>query len=63
MNKRYKKVCTNLNYIENWLILASAVTGCVSISIFAFLVSITIDITSSAIELKNYAISVGMKKH
>ena len=36
MSKKYKKVCTTLNYIEHFLILASEITGCVSISIFAF---------------------------
>ena len=27
MSKRHKKVCTTLNYIEHFLILASTVTG------------------------------------
>ena len=27
MSKKHKKVCTNLNYIENFLILASTITG------------------------------------
>ena len=30
--KKHKKVCTALNYIEHLLILASAITECVSIS-------------------------------
>ena len=34
MTKNHKKVCTILSYIEHFLILASAVTGCISISTF-----------------------------
>ena len=51
MIKKHKKVCTNLNYIEHFLILASAITGCISISAFTFLIGIPIGITSSAIGL------------
>ena len=52
MTRKHKKVCTTLNYIEHFLILASAITGCISISAFAFLLGIPIGITSSAIGLK-----------
>ena len=52
MSKKYKIVCTTVNYIEQFLILASKITGCVSISAFASLVGIPIGITSSAIVLK-----------
>ena len=48
MSKKHKKICTTLNYIEQFLILASTITGCVSISAFASLVGIPIGITSSA---------------
>ena len=34
MSKKHKKVCTTLNYTEHFLILASTITGCVSISAF-----------------------------
>ena len=51
--KKHKKVCITLNYIENFLVLASTVAGCVSISAFASLVAILIEITSSAIGLKS----------
>ena len=34
MSKKHKKVCATLNYIEHFLILASLVTGCVSVSAF-----------------------------
>ena len=54
MNRKHKKVCATLNYLEHFLILASTITGCVSISFFASFTSI--GITSSAIGLKIYAI-------
>ena len=52
MSKKYKKVCTTLNYVEHLLNLASAVTGCISISVFASLVGIPVGSTSSAVGLK-----------
>ena len=51
MNKKHKKVCTTLNYIENFLILASKIIGCVLISAFNFFDWYPIGITSSAIGL------------
>ena len=63
MNKKRKKVCTTLNYIELFLILGSTITGCVSISSFASLVGIPIGITSSAIGLKICTITAGIKKY
>ena len=54
MSKRHKKVCTTLNYIEHFLILASTATGCILISSLASLIDIPIGITSSAIGLKNF---------
>ena len=35
MSKKHKKVCMALHYLEHFLILASTVTGCISISAFA----------------------------
>ena len=32
--KKHKKVCTNLNYIEHFLILSSTISECISISVF-----------------------------
>ena len=49
MSKKHKKVCTTLNYVEQFLILASTITGCISISAFVSLLGIAIEITSSAI--------------
>ena len=48
-----KKVFTTLSYIEHFLILASTITRCISISAFASLLDIAIGITSSAVALKN----------
>ena len=31
MSKKHKKVCTTLNYTEQFLILSSTITGCISI--------------------------------
>ena len=56
MGKKHKKVCTTLNYIEHFLILASTITECISISAFASLVRIPIAIISFAIGLKICAI-------
>ena len=53
-----------LNHIEHILILASVVTGCVSIATFASLVGNPIGITSSAVGIKICAIiPAGIKKH
>ena len=52
MSRKHKKVCTRLNYIEYFLILASTITGCISIFEFASLIGILIGITSSTIGLK-----------
>ena len=51
MSKKYKKTYKYLDYVEHLLVLASAVTGRASISAFDSLVSVPVDITSSAIEL------------
>ena len=51
-SKNHRKVCTVLNYIEHFFILASTITGCISISAFASLLGIPVGITSSAVRLK-----------
>ena len=63
MSKKHKKVFTNLNHIEHFLILASTVTKCISISAFASLLGFLIGITSSAIGLRICAISAGIKTY
>ena len=63
MNKKRKKVCATPNYIEHFLILASTITGFISVSAFAYLIGIPKGITSSAIGLKNCEIAAGIKKY
>ena len=63
MSRKHKKVCTTLKYIEHFLILASAITGFISIFAFASLLSILIGITSPAVGLKNCAIAAGGEKY
>ena len=63
MDKKHKKVCKVLNYIDHLRILTSAITGCVSISAFFTLVGIPIGITSSPIGVKICAITAGIKKY
>ena len=62
MSKKHKRVCATLNYIEHFLILASTISGCISVSAFSSLSGIPIGITSSAIGLKICAITAGIKK-
>ena len=63
MSEIYKKTCRYLNYVENFLILSSTITGCVSISEFASLVCVPVGITSSAILIKICANTAGIKKY
>ena len=51
MNKKYTKTCIHSSYIKHLLILASAVTGYVSIVAFASLVGISSWILSFEVEL------------
>ena len=63
MRRKYKKVYTTLNYMKHFFVLASTVTGCVSIFAFASLFGISVETTSSAIGLKIGAIAAGIKKY
>ena len=63
MSIKNKQVCTVLNYIELVLILASEITGCISISNFPSLLGIPIGITSSATCLKICAVTAGIKNY
>ena len=49
--------------MNTFFILASAVTGCISISAFVSLVGISVGITSSVIALKICAITTKIKKY
>ena len=53
MNKKYKKVCTTVTYIEQFLISASKITGCISISAFSSLICSSIGITSFCNSCRN----------
>ena len=63
MSKKYKKFCTTLNYVENLFLLASTITGSVSISAFPSLIGITIGITRSTRGLKTFPITAGIKMY
>ena len=62
MSRKHKKICTTLNYVEKFLILAFKITRCISVSAFASLIGIPIGITNSAIRLTISAITSGNKK-
>ena len=62
MSKKHKKLFTTLNYIEHCLILASTITGCISISAFASLLGIPIRNSSSPIGLEICAITAAITK-
>ena len=63
MSRKHEKVCTTLNCIEHFLVLASTITGCISVSAFASFLGIPIGITSSEIELKIYAEAAEIKEY
>ena len=63
MSKKHKKVCTILNYIEHFLILASTIIRIISISVFTSLLIVPIGIMISAKELKICAIAAGNKRY
>ena len=63
MKENHKKVNRTLNCFEYFLIFISAVSRCLSIHAFAFLVGIPTGITGSAVGLKICAIIAGIKKY
>ena len=63
MSKKHKKVCTTVNYVEHFFILASAATGCSSVFAFASLIGIPIWTTSSVIGLRYCPIAGATKKY
>ena len=56
ISKKHKKTCKSLNYVE-------LVTGCVSISAFAYVIGIPVGTTTSAVGLKLSVLTVGIKKY
>ena len=63
MSEKYKKTCKYLSYVEDLLILASIITGYVSISAFASLFTVLVGIAGSAVGIKICAITEGTKKY
>ena len=63
MSRKHKKVCTTLNYMEHCLILAPAITGCISISAFASLLGIPTEIASCAVGVNTCSTAAGIKKY
>ena len=63
MSKKHKKVSTFLNDVEHCLILASTITGYVSISAFASLFGVFTGIASFAVGLKSCAVTAEIKKY
>ena len=63
ISENKKKVCTALNNIEQFLVLASTIIGCVFISAFASLIGILIGTTSPEVGSKIRAITAGIKKY
>ena len=61
--KKRKKICMVLSYSERLLMLASADTECISISVFACLVRIPLAITSSSVRVEVCAITAGIKNY
>ena len=62
-SKKHNDVCKTLNYIRHFFILASTITGRISISAFPSLIGISMRITSSAIRLKTCEITARIKKY
>ena len=63
IDEKKPKKLTTLNYIEISLILASAITECISISAFAPLLGISTETTISVTGLKICAITAETKKY
>ena len=59
MNRKHKR----FEQLFHFLVLVSAIAGCISVSAFASLLGVSIGITSSAIGLKTCAIDEGIKKY
>ena len=62
MNENHRNVCKAFNFFEHFLVFVSAFSGRVSISAFALLVGVPVGIASSAVELKNCALTAVIKK-
>ena len=63
MSEKYRKAWTYLNYVDHLFILVSTVTVCVSISVFASLVCVSVGNTSSAVGLKICTVTARIQKY
>ena len=63
MSEKYKKTCKYLNYVKPLLILVSAVTGCISISVFASLGCVPVGITSFSLGVEICTTTAGNIKY
>ena len=63
ISRKHNKFCITLKHIEHFLILASTITGCISISAFAPFLVISIAFTGYATALKICAIASGSKQY
>ena len=63
MIEKYKKTSKYLNYVKHLFILASTITGCVSISAFASSVAVSVGITSPPVGINIFPITAGIKKY
>ena len=63
MSEKNKKTCKYLSFVEHLLVLASTVTGCISVSALASLACVSVGIMSSAIEIKICVTTAGIKKY
>ena len=61
MSEKHKNVCRSLSYFEYFLVFVPIFSS-VSISAFASLVVLSVDITSSALGLEICAITTVLKK-
>ena len=63
MSERYKNTCRYLHFVKHVLILVWAITGCVLISAFSSLLAIHVGVTSSAVRMKIFAVTTGIKNY
>ena len=63
LRKKHKKICKILNYTEHLIILASTVTGCVSIFALASFVGFPVGIASSTAIIEVCVITARIKKY
>ena len=63
MSEKHKKTCKCWNYVEHLLILASTISGCVSISALGSLVCAPIGVTTFTIGIIIYGITARINKY